>query len=597
VYTLDINVLPQVVGIQAESLLPGGGPATSLIITFQGDRLDPATAQNPANYTVRFLGEDGQAGTGDDEIIPISSGEGAVVYNPGANVGVSSGRTFATAVRQTVTLLFDDALPEGLYQISVSAGVRTADFNANEANLLAPAPGFNGHALVSRQGGGQVVEGSVTEMDIHNPAGWQNAGFDSYAQGTAFLTQLANDAGALLDGYLGENGDDPGITGKLNSHMLARCLPGVGTFNWLIVWLDPVSISLADPGGARAALSLQTGAVSSTLPRTFVEVGGNVQVMVMAAVSGTMTLSIGDVQPTARGGAVLITPGQTQTVALTDGMRSGERSFSFDMGSSTTTTSTVTSVGSVATSLVSALLPVLVPPDVTAASIAALGEALSTTVVETVAVLATLGTTGLTADLGAAPTDPDSRDLGLTSEFAVVQMMREVGAVVGNLSLEHLDLAPLRTAASVSLGQMGNVVTAAMESLGVRDFSWPDLGLGDLGQALRDAGGSIAGQIWEHLRGLRNGTPAPVPPGGGGEQRDQPPEEMPDEQVLGGFWEDTRTDSVADSDGGSNLSGMVVAALFASGAYFGCTAAGEREERKSKQPALKPRKRPSKVAR
>src|SRR5262249_40510135 len=55
-YTLDIAVLPQVVSIQAYSLLPGVGdkpvgPINSLHITLQGARLDPTAAQNPANYT------------------------------------------------------------------------------------------------------------------------------------------------------------------------------------------------------------------------------------------------------------------------------------------------------------------------------------------------------------------------------------------------------------------------------------------------------------------------------------------------------------------------------------------------------------------
>ena len=55
VYTLDIDVLPQVVSVQALSPIPGG-PVTSIVLTFQGDRLDPASAEDPANYSVTFLG-------------------------------------------------------------------------------------------------------------------------------------------------------------------------------------------------------------------------------------------------------------------------------------------------------------------------------------------------------------------------------------------------------------------------------------------------------------------------------------------------------------------------------------------------------------
>src|SRR5262249_48039504 len=63
-YTLDIDVLPQVVSVEAQPLLPGatanpGGPTASLVVTLQGDRLDPATAQNASNYKITWLGVDG----------------------------------------------------------------------------------------------------------------------------------------------------------------------------------------------------------------------------------------------------------------------------------------------------------------------------------------------------------------------------------------------------------------------------------------------------------------------------------------------------------------------------------------------------------
>ena len=44
-------MLPQVVSVKALSPIPGG-PVTSIVLTFQGDNLDPASAQDPANYTV-----------------------------------------------------------------------------------------------------------------------------------------------------------------------------------------------------------------------------------------------------------------------------------------------------------------------------------------------------------------------------------------------------------------------------------------------------------------------------------------------------------------------------------------------------------------
>ena len=65
-YTLDIDVLPQVVSVQSQPLLPGsgpdpGGPTASLVLTFQGDRLDPASAEDAANYVVTWLGPENDA--------------------------------------------------------------------------------------------------------------------------------------------------------------------------------------------------------------------------------------------------------------------------------------------------------------------------------------------------------------------------------------------------------------------------------------------------------------------------------------------------------------------------------------------------------
>ena len=125
-YTLDIDVLPQVVSVQAQSALPGG-PATSLVITLQGDQLDPTAAENPANYTVTWFGPDGVQGTADDEVIPLVAVDGVnpVVYNPGSNVTVASGLTYATASRQTITLLFASPLPAGSYEIALSPAIQS----------------------------------------------------------------------------------------------------------------------------------------------------------------------------------------------------------------------------------------------------------------------------------------------------------------------------------------------------------------------------------------------------------------------------------------------------------------------------------------
>ena len=63
--------------------------------------------------------------------------------------------------------------------------------------------------------------------------------------------------------------------------------------------------------------------------KTFVEVGSNVEVVVIANASGSFALNVSDVPPTARGGAVILSQDGTQTVALTDGLQSGQGQFVF----------------------------------------------------------------------------------------------------------------------------------------------------------------------------------------------------------------------------------------------------------------------------
>src|SRR5205823_166182 len=98
-YTLDLDVLPQLVSVESQPLLPGqgqnpGGPTASLVLTFQGDRLDPATAEDSTSYRVTWLGPDGVFGTADDRLIAIQGGTGnrPAVYDPSTNVSVASGK-------------------------------------------------------------------------------------------------------------------------------------------------------------------------------------------------------------------------------------------------------------------------------------------------------------------------------------------------------------------------------------------------------------------------------------------------------------------------------------------------------------------------
>jgi hypothetical protein len=342
-YTLDIAVLPQVVSVESQPLLPGtgaspGGPTASLVITFQADRLEPTTAENPANYRVTWLGPDELAGTADDQVIPINcgtTGSQCVVYDPSANVDVASGRTFPTAVRQTVTLLFDLALPAGSYEIELSPAIQTAAFSEEEAGLLSDRPGFTGHPVVSASGG-TIVEGSrQTAVDLVLAAG-ALGDFGVFKTGTRFLTQLHDDLGALLDGRLTAQGDAPTITAGLIDHILSRFDPALGApgarpTSLLVIWIDPGSIDLEDPDGDEIVYDSDADTLETDIDDGYVDVTGNVEVIVVANASGTFQLGVSDLSATARGGVVVLGTTGNQTQNLTNGLRSGTTSFTISV--------------------------------------------------------------------------------------------------------------------------------------------------------------------------------------------------------------------------------------------------------------------------
>jgi hypothetical protein len=329
-YTLDVDVLPQLVSVQAESALPGG-PATSLVLTFQGDRLDPAAAENPANYTVILLGQSVQVGTGAGQIIPVASGTGVqgVLYDPGASVQVASGLDYPTETRQTVTLLFAAPLPAGSYEVELAPAIQAAPLNASEAGELAADSSITGHALVSVRNGSLTGGANLIAANLVTPAGTPNP--DAIAGGTPFLTQLQNDLSALLDSQLQQTGDNPAITTAINNEILARfgaAFASSQNVSYAIIWLDPVSLDLQAPqGGERTSYSLASNKESSSLKRTYVEVGGNVEVVVLAGVSGTFKLDVSDVPQTARGGAVVLDSTGSQLLAFTNDLRDGTTQF------------------------------------------------------------------------------------------------------------------------------------------------------------------------------------------------------------------------------------------------------------------------------
>jgi hypothetical protein len=332
-YTLDIDVLPQVVSVQAEPALPGlSSLVTSLVITFQGDRLDPVTAENPANYTVTWLGSNGDS----PQIIPIATetdGEQSVIYDPSANIDVATGITYPTAVRQTVTLLFDQALPVGSYLIAISPNIQSAPFNDDESTVLSTEGAGVEHSVVSIADGEIAPGAEFAATNLVSNMGLSGS-FDSFQTGTAFLTQLHGDLGAILDASLTAEGDQSTITPALLNQLLLQFRPslelaGTSLPPLLVMFLDPVSLNLADPDGTRISYNLQTGDLTDNAADAYVNVADNVELVVMPVIPGQYVLNVSNVPEAGRGGVMIVGADVEESDALTDGMRAGDREFTF----------------------------------------------------------------------------------------------------------------------------------------------------------------------------------------------------------------------------------------------------------------------------
>jgi hypothetical protein len=518
-YVLDFDVLPQLASVEAPSLWPGengqpGGPVTSLVLTFQGDRLDPAAATDPANYRVLFLGADGQSDLAQGQAMALATAPGSppIIWDGGANVQASSGRTFPTAVRQTVTLLFDHPLPAGSYMIEVSDKLQTAAFSATEGASLAVSNSFSGHPLVTHVNGNVVAGSQLTVSGLVKPASPLGS-FATFAQGTSFLTQLQNDLGALLDSTLTSKGDDPGLTALLIQHIRKVLLPSLGDTASrpapvAVVFLDPVSIDLKSPEGNRTTYNRQSGKESSDAPNTFVEVGGNVEVLVMADVAGTFRLSVGDVPDTARGGIVVFNQvGDDFVLSLTDGMRGGDTEFQFVVaglpGAEATSTNSDSSAASasLATALAALLTPVIVAPA---------GEPAT----GTEATGGTVGASSLTvADLSSALAGVVSPGEGSPTEVGL-HLRGQIKAFVDRASQLWLPALMRLGKASADLGKelarpLGPVLRGVEGLLDAAGLLVPDawrLMFRDLGQPCAEVLETVAGQWLQ--RQLAKGEPA-----------------------------------------------------------------------------------------
>jgi hypothetical protein len=327
-YTLDVDVLPQVVSVEAQTLLPGqgglpGGATASLVVTFQGDRLDPATAENPANYKVTWLGPNGP------QVIPLATGFQSVVYDPSANIDVASGKIHPTAVRQTVTLLFSQPLPAGSYQITFAPAIQAAPFSAGESSILT-----SGHPLVSVTGGTIATGAVVTATDLVLQSG-ALGNLNTLKSGNAFLTQLHDDLSALLDAQKTQQGGQAKITPALIDQVLNRLEQGLGapgkrTTTAVALVFDPVSIGVDDPAGGSIDDSLDSNTLTDTTMDSFVDVDGNIEIVILfdpPATSGDISVTVSDVPPDASGAAVVLGTNDDTTMDLTDDLDAGMTQF------------------------------------------------------------------------------------------------------------------------------------------------------------------------------------------------------------------------------------------------------------------------------
>src|SRR5262249_14144191 len=154
--------------------------------------------------------------------------------------------------------------------------------------------------------------------------------------GTPFLSSLHDDLGALLDATLTQRGDDPSIPQALLEQITGRFDPSLGQpgqrpTSMLVLFLDPGSLGLEDPNGNNIDYDTGTGNLTDTVPGGYVDVVGNIEVLVIPTPGGTFTLNVGDLGATARGGAVVLGANGDQVMNLTDALRGGTTSFTLNV--------------------------------------------------------------------------------------------------------------------------------------------------------------------------------------------------------------------------------------------------------------------------
>jgi hypothetical protein len=157
------------------------------------------------------------------------------------------------------------------------------------------------------------------------------------------LTNLHDDMAAVLNTQVTALGtlvnEGTAVTQALLDQIIARFAPIAGApgqaTNYLILVLDPVGIDLdAGTQGGRAQYSLQSAnslqaTASNGIARSYWDVGGNVEVMVLAGALGNYSLNLSDVAAGSRGAVVIFANGTLTSASLTDAIRKGQDSFDF----------------------------------------------------------------------------------------------------------------------------------------------------------------------------------------------------------------------------------------------------------------------------
>jgi hypothetical protein len=159
--------------------------------------------------------------------------------------------------------------------------------------------------------------------------------FTIFEDGTSPLTQSHNDLGALLDSLLTALGDNSEITERLLQQIIAIIRPALFDANGqlivplAVVLVDPTSIGLVAPDGSTLNHDLATNTFTSNLRKTFIEVGGNIELIVIADAVGEYDLSLEDVPARARAGVVHFGPQGPKFATFTAALRAGTLATTF----------------------------------------------------------------------------------------------------------------------------------------------------------------------------------------------------------------------------------------------------------------------------